>query len=66
MKTKHTFEKIVWDTVLQEWTVSLWDIVLRTIWLMIAAAAVIGGLKAMGWADTDMRGKAPEHQEVQP
>ena len=44
----------------------LGDIALKTIWLTIAAASVIGALKAMDWADKDARGMAPEHQEVAP
>ena len=34
----------------------LWLVVLKTIWLAIAVAAIIGALRLMAWADTGSRG----------
>ena len=59
MKTKHTFEKTVWDTLLGEWSCSLWTVILRTIWIGVAIAACIGALLLMAWADKDMRTTNP-------
>jgi hypothetical protein len=42
----------------------LGQVALKTIWLALAVAAVIGVLKAMSWADTGMRTLGIE--EVQP
>lgn len=55
MKKTRKTEQAFWDLLLSEWAVSAWDIVLRTIWLCIFAAAVIGALRLMAWADTGSR-----------
>jgi hypothetical protein len=34
----------------------LWNVVLKTIWLAIAVAGIIGALRLCAWADTDMKG----------
>jgi len=65
MKNKQSFEKKLWDCLLREWAISAWDMILRTIWIAIFVAAVIGALRLMGWADTDMR-KLPAQEELIP
>lgn len=60
---KQPFEKNVWDTLLGEWSCSLWTVILRTIWIGVAVAACMGVIRLMSWADKDMRGKS---EEVQP
>ena len=62
---KRSFEQKLWDCLLGEWAVSAWDIVLRTIWLGLAVAAIIGVLRLCAWADTDMR-KLPAIEELTP
>ena len=52
---KQPFEKTVWDTLLGEWSCSLWAVMLRTIWIGVAIACCIGALRLMAWADKDMR-----------
>lgn len=44
------------DGLLQEWAVSAWVIVLRTVWIAIFVMAVLTALRLMAWADTGMRG----------
>lgn len=48
----------MWGTLLQEWSCSLWTVILRTIWIGVAVAACVGALRLMAWADKDMRGKS--------
>jgi hypothetical protein len=52
---KRSFEQKLWDVLLGEWAVSVWDIVLRTIWLALFVAAIIGAFRLMAWADTGSR-----------
>jgi hypothetical protein len=35
----------------------LGQVALKTIWLCLAVAAIIGALRLMAWADKDMHGK---------
>ena len=55
---KQPFEQRMWGTLLQEWSCSLWTVILRTIWIGVAVAACVGALRLMAWADKDMRGKS--------
>ena len=52
---KNKVEKAFWDCLLSEWACNAWDVILRTIWLLLFAAAVIGALRLMAWADTGAR-----------
>jgi len=36
--------------------IELWDIVLKTIWLAVAAVSIIGALRLIAWADTGSHG----------
>lgn len=56
---KQPFEKTVWDTLLGEWSCSLWDVILRTIWIGVAIACCIGALRLMAWADEGSRNANP-------
>ena len=62
---KQPFEQRMWGTLLQEWSCSVWDLILRTIWIGVAVAACIGALRLMAWADKDMRGKPVESEVAQ-
>jgi hypothetical protein len=53
---KQPFEQKMWGSLLQEWSCSLWTVILRTIWIGVAIAACIGALRLMAWADTGSRG----------
>lgn len=46
--------------------IELWVIVLKTIWLAVAAAGVIGALRLMAWADTGSRGECPIERSLLP
>jgi len=34
----------------------LWKVILQTIWLALVAAAILGAMRLMAWADTGMKG----------
>ena len=44
----------------------LWDVVMRVFWLAVFAAAIIGVMRLMAWADTGMRGNVPVERSVFP
>ncbi len=52
--------------LLSEWACNAWDMILRTIWLALFAAAFIGLLRLMAWADTGARGEAPIERSILP
>ena len=39
----------------QNWNCSLWELMLRTLWLLLTLLAIVGALRLMGWADTGAR-----------
>lgn len=41
----------------------LWNVVLKTIWLAVAAAAIIGALRIMAWADTGSHGDGSQIEQ---
>jgi hypothetical protein len=43
--------------------IELWDIVLKTIWLGLAVAAIIGALRLMAWADTGSHGDGSQIEQ---
>ena len=44
----------------------LGQVALKTIWLAIAVAALIGALRLMAWADTGSRGECPIEERILP
>jgi hypothetical protein len=52
--------------LLSEWACTARDMILRTIWLALFVAAIIGVLRLMAWADTGMHGDQPVEKRILP
>jgi len=59
-------EKQLWRLILREWDVSIWTVIMRTIWLALFVAAIISLLRLCAWADTGSRGEAPIEEHIIP
>ena len=44
----------------------LWLVLLKTIWLALAALVLIGAVRLMAWADTGSRGECPIEESILP
>ena len=51
------------STRMKDILIELWDIVLKTIWLGLAVAAIIGALRLMAWADTGSHGDGSQIEQ---
>lgn len=49
-----------------DWNCSLWELCMRTIWLLLAGLAILSGLRLCAWADTGSRGECPVEDSVIP
>ena len=52
-------------TMNTEWNTSFWGLCLRLLTLAFWLVLILGALRLMGWADTDMR-KLPAIEELTP
>lgn len=46
------------------WNTTIGGLILRVIWLCLAAAAFIAILRLCAWSDTGIRGEAPIEQNI--
>lgn len=58
----NALDKRIARRLLSEWACNAWDVVLRTIWLGLAALAFYGLMALMSWADAGSRGECPVNE----
>lgn len=45
---------------------TLWELLMRLIWLLIFAVSAVFALRLMAWADTGSRGECPIEEHILP